>query len=67
MVSFAEVPLPLFINHYPKGLEGIQKIKGTFRTPTGKAYGPDFIEIGLTVGRALHKILQTEFALPLSP
>ncbi|MCG8473110.1 MAG: hypothetical protein MI742_14815 [Desulfobacterales bacterium] len=62
MVSYAKIPLPLFMSHYPKGLKGIEKIKETFRTPTGKLYGPDFIRIGLAVGQKLHTVILEEFS-----
>ena len=67
MVSFADIPLPLFINHYPKGLEGLKRIKGTFRTQTGKTYGPNFIDIGLVVGEKLHEIITHEFVPEHTP
>jgi len=61
MVSYARIPLPLFMCHYPKALEGIARIKKTFRSETGKLYGPGFIDIGLEVGKKLHTIIQNEF------
>jgi len=66
MVSYARIPLPLFMSHYPRALEGIARIKKTFRSQTGKLYGPGFIDIGLEVGKKLHTIIQTEFAPNLS-
>ncbi len=61
MVSFLNPPLHKFIAHYPKGMQGLKKIKQTFRTYTGKHYGPQFIDIGLAVGEALYEVIQTEF------
>jgi hypothetical protein len=34
-------------------MKGIEKIKETFRTATGKRYGPEFIDQGLAIGNAL--------------
>ncbi|VVS93951.1 HD domain-containing protein [Desulfoluna spongiiphila] len=62
MVSYARIPLPLFMSHYPRALEGIARIKKTFRSQTGKLYGPGFIDIGLDVGKKLYTIIQSEFA-----
>lgn len=62
MVSYARIPLPLFIMHYPKALEGIARIKATFRSGTGKLYGPGFIDIGLDVGKKLYDIIRKEFS-----
>jgi hypothetical protein len=62
MVSFFNPPLSKFIDHYPKGMESVAKIKDTFRTNTGKKYGPQFINIGLSIGEELYKVIKTEFA-----
>jgi len=53
------VPL---IRRFPKGMEGISRIKETFRTETGKRYGPEFIEIGLMIGREIYQFLEERFA-----
>ncbi|HSV96336.1 MAG TPA: hypothetical protein VLM75_05300 [Spirochaetota bacterium] len=45
-------PLLVF-EHYDQGVLGIRKIRGTFRTVTGKRYGPDFIDRGLLLGERL--------------
>ena len=39
-----------------------QKIKATFRTETGKKYGPPFIDLGLAVGKKLHDVILSEFS-----
>jgi len=65
MVSYARIPLPLFMTHYPRALDGIARIKKTFRSETGKLYGPGFIDIGLDVGQKLYEIIRNEFAPPL--
>ncbi len=62
MVLFRNPPLAKFVDHYPKGLEGIAKIKSTFRTKTGQQYGPQFIDIGLAIGEELLAVIKTEFA-----
>jgi hypothetical protein len=35
-------------------MNGIEKIKGTFRTDTGKRYGPEFIDHGITIGKVIY-------------
>ena len=47
---------------YPGGMKKLTKIKNTFRTITGKKYGPQFIDIGLAVGKELFDVIQKEFA-----
>ncbi len=50
------------INRFPKGMEGIASIKETFRTETGKIYGPEFIELGLQIGEKIYGFLQKRFS-----
>jgi len=61
MVSFYNTPLSEFLLRFPKGMEGLLKIKQTFRTQTGKAYGPEFIDIGIAIGEQLLDVIQSEF------
>ena len=61
MISFHNPPLSEFIKHYPRGMQGIEKIKKTFRTATGKIYGPQFIDLGLAIGNKLYDTILTEF------
>ncbi len=57
MVSVYNPPLSEFIKHYPKGMQGIEKIKTTFRTATGKVYGPQFIDLGIAIGNKLYRTI----------
>lgn len=50
------VNIPALFKRLPRGLEGIERIRGSFRTGTGKAYGPDFIDRGLEIGRRLYEL-----------
>jgi len=63
MVSFRDPPPPLsaFIDHFPSGMEGILKIKNTFRTKTGEKYGPQFIDLGIAIGKELLDVVKTKF------
>ena len=62
MVSLVNLPLKEFIALYPNGIEGLVKIRNTFRTSTGKKYGPQFIDTGLAIGKELNRVIKTEFA-----
>ena len=42
---------------FPKGLETVRAVESTFRTPTGRAYGPEMIELGLAVGERMAELL----------
>jgi HD superfamily phosphohydrolase YqeK len=52
--------IPLLFERFPRSMEGIERIRNTFRTRTGKTYGPDFIDRGLEIGRRLYAQYMTE-------
>lgn len=62
MISVYNPPLDKFMARYPKGMAGLEKIKTTFRSQTGKKFGPQFIDLGLAIGRKLHDVILTEFS-----
>lgn len=57
MLNFGNIDIKLLLNGYKNGMEGIKRIKDTFRTETGKEYGPEFIEIGLEMGEEIYENL----------
>jgi hypothetical protein len=62
MVTYANPTLEEFVRRYPHGMAGLSKIKKTFRTPTGRRYGPQIIDIGIAIGRDLFHMILTDFA-----
>ena len=58
MVIFANLPPGEFLKKFPTGLDKLAQIRSTFRTDTGKVYGPDFINIGMAAGRRLFREIQ---------
>ena len=67
MVSLLRVPFRDFFDRYPAGLAKIAKIRKTFRTETGKCYGPRFIDTGLAVGRMLYDHIKHDFKNVIAP
>jgi len=63
MLAFSKVPVPEFVARYADGLKTLVKIRDTFRTRTGKIFGPRFIDTGLAIGRQLQRVMETEFNL----
>ncbi|MCK9229784.1 MAG: hypothetical protein M0Q23_02225 [Syntrophales bacterium] len=57
MLSLRPLSLPRVMERFLPGLEGVEKIRDTFRSATGKTYGPDFIDRGVGIGRRLYKEL----------
>ena len=45
------------LKKFPKGLEIIKSIESTFRTETGKEYGPEMIAQGINIGSAIYEKL----------
>jgi len=54
MTASRAIPLDDLMLKFPAGMKGIAMIRDSFRTVTGKRYGPDFIDRGLVIGRRLH-------------
>lgn len=62
MVAFSNIPFKQFLSYYPRGMAFLDKVKSTFRSQTGKTYGPQFIDLGLAIGRELYEFIQTELS-----
>jgi len=57
MVEYRKAPLDAVLKRFLKGMEGIERIRDTFRTKTGKTYGPDFIDRGIEIGMKFYTIM----------
>lgn len=62
MLRFSGASIPRLISRLPQGMQGIRRIRDTFRTATGKEHGPEFIDLGLRIGEEIHKFLKERFA-----
>ena len=58
MVAGRDIPLQTLLPRFLPGLEGIRKIRDSFRTTVGRVYGPDFIDRGLEIGSRLYAALK---------
>lgn len=54
MLAPRGISLQALLPRFLPSLEGIRKVRESFRTPTGKEYGPDFIDRGLLIGRRVY-------------
>ncbi|MEN6437987.1 MAG: hypothetical protein ABFD97_05345 [Syntrophobacter sp.] len=45
------------IERFPWGMSGTYRIIDTFRTPTGRQYGPEIIETGVEIGKEIYRYL----------
>ena len=66
MLRYSKARIVPMIHRFPKGMEGIPKIKRTFRTETGKIYGPEFIDLGLKIGGKVYQYLRERFSEELN-
>jgi len=55
MLAARKASLTAALPRFPKGMEALGRIRETFRTSTGRDYGPDFIDLGLEVGRRFYE------------
>ena len=61
MVEYRKASLDALLARFLRGMEGIKRIRETFRTHTGKTYGPDFIDRGIEIGMKFYTdILQSK-------
>lgn len=54
IVESAKIPVEELHASFMEKVEGIKRIKNTFRTETGRLYGPQFINMGLEIGNELY-------------
>jgi hypothetical protein len=50
IVESADTPAEKLYASFLEKMEGIRRIKETFRTDTGRRYGPEFIDLGIEIG-----------------
>ncbi len=62
MLNYSNTTPQEFFENYKKGMEYIERIKDTFRTETGKKYGPEIIDAGLSIGRIIYEELKRELS-----
>ena len=55
MLAARKASLTAVLPHFPKGMEALRRIRETFRTPIGREYGPDFIDLGMEIGRRFYE------------
>ncbi|GAB6143876.1 HD domain-containing protein [Desulfocicer niacini] len=60
MVIYQDMPIKDFLNKFPTGMDKMVQISKTFRTDTGRRFGPDFINIGIQTGSRLFKEIQQD-------
>jgi len=54
IVLSRRIDIGILMKYFPRGMEATERIRGTFRTRTGKEYGPDFIDRALEIGGQIY-------------
>jgi hypothetical protein len=58
MMNYHQVEIADLLDRFPWGMDGIIRIKDTFRTNIGIQYGPEFIDLGVRIGKEIYRHLQ---------
>jgi hypothetical protein len=61
MVACFKPSLPEFIRRFPSGLAAVGRIRDTFRTATGRKYGPEFVDLGVAMGQEIMEMIRCDF------
>ncbi len=55
MLNSTHMPVDKLYENFLGNLKYIEGVKATFRSQTGKKYGPEFIDMGIKIGQAIYK------------
>jgi hypothetical protein len=58
MMNYHQVDVNDLFGRFPWGVNGILRIKQTFRTNIGIQYGPEIIDLGVQIGKEIYQNLQ---------
>jgi hypothetical protein len=57
MMDYQGLSIGEIIDRFPWGMTGTVRIMETFRTPTGRQFGPEIIETGMEIGKEIYRHL----------
>lgn len=57
MMSHQGLTVQQLIDRFPWGMTGVSRIAETFRTATGRQYGPEIIDTGVEIGKEIYRYL----------
>lgn len=61
MMDYQDLSPQDLIEKFPWGMSGTARIIETFRTPTGRQFGPEIIETGMEIGKEIYRYLIQHF------
>lgn len=54
IMESSETPAEVLYRNFPEKMKGVGRIKETFRTETGRRFGPEFIDLGMEIGDEIY-------------
>jgi len=57
MCDYNDIPIQELLERFPSGVKKISEIAATFRTSVGQTFGPQFIDLGLSLGAKVYERL----------
>jgi hypothetical protein len=57
MANRQGLTLPDLVERFPWGMAGVVQIVDTFRTSTGREFGPEIVQTGLEIGKEIYRYL----------
>lgn len=61
MIDHQKMTPQQLISRFPWGMSGIQRIQETFRSTTGRHFGPQIIETGMEIGKEIYHYLRQRY------
>ncbi len=55
IMECSRIPPEALYRNFLEKMKGIRRIKETFRTETGKRFGPEFIDLGIEIGNEIYR------------
>lgn len=55
ILECSKISAKTLYGNFLEKMEGVERIKGTFRTDTGRRFGPEFIDIGINIGNEIYR------------
>jgi hypothetical protein len=59
IVESSAISAQMLYCSFPEKMDWIRRIKDTFRTQTGRKYGPEFIDLGMLIGSKIYQEMES--------
>jgi hypothetical protein len=59
ILESSDISAQMLYRSFPEKMDWIRRIKDTFRTQTGRKYGPEFIDLGIEMGSRIYQEMKS--------